>query len=281
MKCPYCGKDHQDGAKFCTVSGEPLPEVSSPPAGLSSTCQNCGMQVQPYWSVCTYCGAPIDRRDPKANPKKKLFLIGAILLGVLSFVVIASGVILLLKEPGERISAVGTGSDSAVVSRETMRAQETQEKAQQESSILATLTVIAKEQENQNAPVNATAPPTRIPTQTRTAIPTFSDPATATSTPKKSGTWEACPGTYLSRLHIDDYAVVSLDPNLPNRVRASAGTTHEILGFIRPGEKIKILDGPTCQSQWVWWKIRSEKTGLTGWTAEGDKEHYWLVPTTE
>jgi Tol biopolymer transport system component len=41
-----------------------------------------------------------------------------------------------------------------------------------------------------------------------------------------------------------------------------------------------ILAGPTCQNGWVWWEIRSLTTGLTGWTAEGDGQNYWLLPVS-
>jgi hypothetical protein len=92
------------------------------------------------------------------------------------------------------------------------------------------------------------------------------------------GPWEACLGTYLSRLHVDDQAYVSYDPPLANRVRSQPGTDGRIIGTIQPGEEVQILEGPACENNWVWWKVRSEKTGLTGWTAEGDREDYWLVP---
>lgn len=93
--------------------------------------------------------------------------------------------------------------------------------------------------------------------------------------------WQACtPGDYLSRLHVGDTVKVSEDPPLPNRVRESAGTDSEVLGHLQPGEQAVILEGPGCSNQWVWWKVRSTKTGLEGWTAEGDQDAYWLIPVT-
>jgi hypothetical protein len=62
-----------------------------------------------------------------------------------------------------------------------------------------------------------------------------------------------------------------------NRVREKHNTDAKILGFIQPGEKIEILEGPFC-GEWIWWRVRSMKTGLTGWTAEGDNANYWLAP---
>ena len=45
-------------------------------------------------------------------------------------------------------------------------------------------------------------------------------------------------------------------------------------------ERMRILEGPVCANKWVWWKVRSLKSGLEGWTSEGDKDKYWLVPAT-
>jgi len=41
---------------------------------------------------------------------------------------------------------------------------------------------------------------------------------------------------------------------------------------------VEIIDGPRCVKDWVWWKIESQESDVTGWTSEGDEENYWLVP---
>jgi hypothetical protein len=61
-------------------------------------------------------------------------------------------------------------------------------------------------------------------------------------------------------------------------VRTQPNTDGAVLGFIQPGEEIDILEGPICSNQWIWWRVRSLTSGLTGWTAEGDDSGYWLVP---
>jgi Bacterial SH3 domain len=114
---------------------------------------------------------------------------------------------------------------------------------------------------------------TRATTPTNTPAPTQTPTLTSTESP-----WDACPGSYLSRLHIGDRAYVSFDPPLPNRVRSDPGKDGKIIGRIQPGEEVKIFDGPACENGWVWWYVRSKETGLIGWTAEGDYENYWLVP---
>ena len=90
--------------------------------------------------------------------------------------------------------------------------------------------------------------------------------------------WSPCPGARPTRLQVGDHAYVSFEPPLANRVRESPGTQAAILGHVRPGEEVAVLKGPECASGWVWWRVTSVKTGLTGWTSEGDDSDYWLVP---
>lgn len=107
---------------------------------------------------------------------------------------------------------------------------------------------------------------------TGSAMPT----PTPTPHPTKPA-YEACESAYLSRLHVGDNAKVASYPPESNRVREQPNLTSETVGFIKPGEGMVILDGPTCNNNWVWWKVQSEK-GLIGWTAEGDEDNYWLEP---
>ena len=89
---------------------------------------------------------------------------------------------------------------------------------------------------------------------------------------------DQCPGTLPSRLRVGEYAYVSLNPPLANRVRRGAGKDYEIIGEIQPGKVIEILDGPKCSNNWTWWNVRDITTDIIGWTAEGDSEGYWLIP---
>lgn len=130
---------------------------------------------------------------------------------------------------------------------------------------------------------------TMTSTDAVTLMPSNPPPSSATSTravtsPTMTSSpefeyWQACPGTYLSRLRIGDQAHISQDPPLANRVREQPDTDSEILGYLQVGEELRILDGPKCAQEWVWWYIRSLETGLVGWTAEGDRDNYWLVPS--
>jgi len=123
--------------------------------------------------------------------------------------------------------------------------------------------------------------PSLVPTLSQTLI--HSPSVTYTSTPKiddtenPQATWQPCPGTYPSRLHTGDKAYVSPDPPIPNRVRSEPNAESAIVGFLQPDEKMKILEGPICSNEWIWWRVRSLSTGITGWTAEGDVTGYWLM----
>jgi hypothetical protein len=124
-------------------------------------------------------------------------------------------------------------------------------------------------------------PATKEPTSTSlptSTVPTLSPTPGPTPTPGLKPTWSPCAGTYPSRLHVGDVAYVSYNPPLSNRVRSQANTASKVLGFLQPGEKMDIIGGPVCSDQWIWWQVRSLKAGLTGWTAEGDLNSYWLVP---
>jgi serine/threonine protein kinase len=112
---------------------------------------------------------------------------------------------------------------------------------------------------------------TPFPSPTPIPSPTVALPA--------NPTWVPCPGTYPSRLQVGTQAFVSYDPPLANRVRTQPNGIAPVVGFIQPGEKVTIIGGPICSDEWIWWQVRSLQSGMTGWTAEGDKQGYWLVPS--
>jgi hypothetical protein len=127
-----------------------------------------------------------------------------------------------------------------------------------------------------------TASPTQPPSPTLAPSSTLASSSTPIPSPTfvlpANPTWMPCPGTYASRLKVGIQAIVSYDPPLANRVRTQPNGVSPVVGFIQPGEKIVIIGGPICSNEWIWWQIRSLQSGMTGWTAEGDKQSYWLVP---
>jgi len=47
---------------------------------------------------------------------------------------------------------------------------------------------------------------------------------------------------------------------------------------IKSGETLKIIEGPICIEDIVWWKAQIVNSGSEGWIAEGDKDSYWFIP---
>src|SRR4030042_6320775 len=115
--------------------------------------------------------------------------------------------------------------------------------------------------------------PTRASTITTTTKPTFTP--TWTRTPVESDKLVNCPGAQDILLKLVDWAMVSLNPPLPNKVRSQPGSNSELIGQVQPGENVLVVDGPRCADNYTWWFIRSLE-GLEGWTVEGDTEGYWL-----
>ena len=73
-------------------------------------------------------------------------------------------------------------------------------------------------------------------------------------------------------------AYISLNPPLPNRVRAGAGKTNAYLGQIQPGAGVKIIDGPLCVDGFSWWLVETVESDLRGWTVGGSESEQWVLP---
>jgi hypothetical protein len=103
--------------------------------------------------------------------------------------------------------------------------------------------------------------------------------------PNVPGIWEPCEGLPSSRLTTGMKAYVSYDPDECNVIRSGPGKKAEWMGCIDPGTSLEIVDGPSCDfsNELVYWQVRIlSQTGLHNmifWTAEGDWNAWWLVPT--
>ncbi len=58
------------------------------------------------------------------------------------------------------------------------------------------------------------------------------------------------------------------------QVYAGICASTEVLGELRAGERVTVLDGPLASEGHAWWRIRSHD--LTGWVIEGDGDELWL-----
>jgi serine/threonine protein kinase/formylglycine-generating enzyme required for sulfatase activity len=84
---------------------------------------------------------------------------------------------------------------------------------------------------------------------------------------------ETCAGLQPTRLTVGRKARVTQGD--PNRVREEPGG--KIVGKIPPEGVFKVLGGPRCTLDGMaWWRIDYE--GLVGWTAEANRDYYWLEP---
>lgn len=96
-------------------------------------------------------------------------------------------------------------------------------------------------------------------------------------------TYSVCPGAKPTRLRIGDRAFVEPMPVDHNRIYPEpAIDPSKLLYRMKPGSYMKVLDGPSCGSgkAGVWWYVRSEDSGIEGWTRESDyaKSYYFIAP---
>ena len=80
-----------------------------------------------------------------------------------------------------------------------------------------------------------------------------------------------------SRLFVGKNAI--LLPGDPNFVRSEPRKGNNVIGKLYPGAVVKVIGGPACADDLVFWKVESATIpGGSGWTAEGDGKVYWLEP---
>ena len=120
-----------------------------------------------------------------------------------------------------------------------------------------------------------------IPTNTSKPINTPLNPTNSTNpaTLLPTATPFNCAKEW-TKLKIDAFAkVAGADNDQPNRVRSEPLKGNNVIGQIYPGTIVKVIEGPICSDNLVFWKV--ENTSIpdgVGWTAEGDGVKYWLEP---
>lgn len=63
------------------------------------------------------------------------------------------------------------------------------------------------------------------------------------------------------------------------RLLPSTGAGFNVL--LNTGTRFTVLEGPTCNGGYTWYRVRLEASGETGWVAEGLAAQYWLQPVEE
>lgn len=130
---------------------------------------------------------------------------------------------------------------------------------------LVTLCLLGGVQDSDKTPAAPTTP-------TITPLPTVIPP-TATPLPGR----EVCPGALLARLEVGQSAQVAIRNASP--LRAAPATTSTILAQIEPGQAVRIVGGPECGEERVWWQVDYQM--VVGWMPEGHNQVYWLEPLSE
>lgn len=96
-------------------------------------------------------------------------------------------------------------------------------------------------------------------------------------------TYDVCSGAKPTRLRVGDRAFVEPKPEDFNRIYPEpAIDASKLLYRMEPGSYMEVLEGPSCGSgrTGVWWYVRSEDSGVEGWTRESDyaKSYYFIAP---
>jgi WD40 repeat protein len=109
------------------------------------------------------------------------------------------------------------------------------------------------------------APPAPTPTESVAPLPVPPVPITG----------EFCTGAPPGRLEIGQRARVTFTDGLPLRLRSYPGET--IIENMAEGLEFDIIGGPLCLDGFTWWQLELD-SGVTGWSAEGDSDDYYIEP---
>jgi len=91
---------------------------------------------------------------------------------------------------------------------------------------------------------------------------------------------EDCPGAPPPQLSVGTMARVNisgegLDAFL--RVRETPGVAGNVLVDMKRDDRFTVIGGPECADNFWWWQIVTDG-GITGWSAEGTTDNYFVVP---
>ncbi|MBE0689259.1 MAG: hypothetical protein IH587_03950, partial [Anaerolineae bacterium] len=84
-----------------------------------------------------------------------------------------------------------------------------------------------------------------------------------------------CPSAPLPRLQVGKDGVVVAGLGANNLRSAPAGDAAQT-GSLPADAIFSVVSGPLCRGRHVWWQV--EYQGVSGWTAEGEGDVYWLAP---
>lgn len=88
---------------------------------------------------------------------------------------------------------------------------------------------------------------------------------------------DACLTAPVPRLTVGEAAVIVSDNLI---LRALPAVSTGIDAHLYSGHTVTVIGGPSCNGIYTWWRVQIEG-GRTGWIAEGDWEHYYVVPEAD
>ncbi|MBN1964540.1 MAG: SH3 domain-containing protein, partial [Anaerolineae bacterium] len=118
---------------------------------------------------------------------------------------------------------------------------------------------------------SATPSATLTPSATQTNRPTGTPRATLTLIPTVDTTCLTAP---MPRLQVGDVGEVVTAVRL--RLLPSAGAGYE--RTLNPGTTFIVLEGPSCNGGYHWYRVELPTNSISGWVAEGVPDEYWLQP---
>lgn len=71
--------------------------------------------------------------------------------------------------------------------------------------------------------------------------------------------------------------VGSLSINLREQPEIPKDPKQNIVGYLTPGDTVKIIGGPKCAEGGTWWKVEDNKNGKIGWAREYHDIHGYLI----
>lgn len=109
--------------------------------------------------------------------------------------------------------------------------------------------------------------PTTTPKPTITFRPTNTRPPTQISLEPIPASYK-CPDKSKIKLQVGASAIIGkLDVNLREQPIVPQVHKANVILILRRGDKVQVIDGPTCSHDGTWWKLKTE-TGKIGWSRE-------------
>jgi len=88
-----------------------------------------------------------------------------------------------------------------------------------------------------------------------------------------------CPDAPPTRIAVGDMVLVTTTDGDPLILRSSpAALGNNWVLKINKGIRLRVLDGPTCANNFVYWRVNMVDGMSSGWVAEGDSSLYYLAP---